>query len=115
MFRGSLLRLFLALCACLPLAGVSWAAHINTHTPTKSKSQKVSESSRTRRRYHHLARSRSAKPIPVSATTMRRRHHYYERFHMSSFVQDDITTGDITRGEDLTVRQAAIDALGNMN
>jgi len=93
---------------------MSWAAHINTHTPTKSKSQKVNETARTRRRYHHLARSRSAKPIPVSATT-RRRHHYYERFHMSSFVQDDITAGDITTGEDPVVRRAAIDALGNMN
>jgi len=114
MFRGSHLRLVFALCACLPLAGMSWAAHINTHTPTKSKSQKVNETARTRRRYHHLARSRSAKPIPVSATT-RRRHHYYERFHMSSFVQDDITAGDITTGEDPVVRRAAIDALGNMN
>ena len=113
MFRGSHLRLVLTLCACLPLAGVSWAAHINTHTPAKSKSQKVNETARTRRRYHHLARSRSAKPIPVSATT--RRHHYYERFHMSSFVQDDITAGDVTTGEDPIVRRAAIDALGNMN
>lgn len=96
------------------MAGLSWAAHINTHTPTKSKSQKVSETSRTRRRYRHLARSRSPKPIRVSATT-HRRHHYYERFHMSSFVQDDITSGDITTGEDPVVRRAAIDALGNMN
>src|SRR5689334_20965278 len=110
MFRGSHLRLVFAFCACLSLAGVSWAAHINTHTPTKSKSQKVSETARTRRRYHHLAHSRSAKPIRVSTTT-RRRHHYYERFHMSSFVQDDITAGDITTGEDPVVRRAAIDAL----
>ncbi|MGC2477752.1 MAG: penicillin-binding transpeptidase domain-containing protein [Candidatus Sulfotelmatobacter sp.] len=93
---------------------MSWAAHINTHTTSKSKSQKVSETPRTRRRYHHLARSRSAKPIAVSATT-RRHHHYYERFHMSSFVVDDATAGDITTGEDPVVRQAAIDALGNMN
>jgi cell division protein FtsI/penicillin-binding protein 2 len=34
---------------------------------------------------------------------------------MSSFVADDITAGDITTGEDPVVRQAAIDALGNMN
>src|SRR6476620_3896719 len=114
MFRGSHLRLVLAICTSLPLAGMSWAAHINTHTPTKSKSQKVNETSRTRRRYHRLARSRSAKPIRVSATT-RRRHHYYERFHMSSFVEDTVTAGDITAGEDPVVRQAAIDALGNMN
>src|SRR5581483_6909041 len=114
MFKGSHLRLVFAFCTCLALAGVSWAAHINTHTPTKSKSpKKISETTRTRRRYHHLARSRSPKPIPVSATT--RRHHYSERFHMSSFVQDDITSGDITTGEDPVVRRAAIDALGNMN
>ncbi|MGC2450162.1 MAG: penicillin-binding transpeptidase domain-containing protein [Candidatus Sulfotelmatobacter sp.] len=93
---------------------MSWAAHINTHPTSKSKSQKVSETPRTRRRYHHLARSRSAKPITVSATT-RRHHHYYERFHMSSFVVEDVTGGDITTGEDPVVRRAAIDALGNMN
>jgi len=34
---------------------------------------------------------------------------------MSSFVQDDVTAGDLTTGEDPVVRRAAIDALGNMN
>ncbi len=43
------------------------------------------------------------------------RHRYYERFTASSFVDTDITAGDVTGGEDPTVRQAAIDALGNMN
>jgi cell division protein FtsI/penicillin-binding protein 2 len=110
----SLLRLILGLLVCLPLAGVSWAAHINTRTSTKSKTQaKVNETQHTRRRLHHLARSRSATVTPVSATTRRRRYH--ERFSMSSFVANDITAGDITTGEDLVVRQAAIDALGNMN
>ncbi len=116
MFRGkSLLRLVLTLLACLPLAGVSWAAHIATHAPSKSKTQnrKISETQHTRRRLHHLARSRSSAHVtPVSVTT--RRHHYYERFHMSSFAED-IASGDITAGEDPVVRQAAIDALGNMN
>jgi cell division protein FtsI/penicillin-binding protein 2 len=113
----SLLRLFVAFFTCLPLAGMSWAAHINTstHTPSKSKTQqrKVSESQRTRRRMHHLARSRSANLSRASVST-RRRHHSYERFHMSSFAED-IASGDITAGEDPIVRQAAIDALGNMN
>src|ERR1700751_5979324 len=113
MFRGSVLRLVFALCACLPLAGVSWAAHIATHTPAKSKSQKISETQRTRRHYRHLARSRTATPVRrVSATP--RRHRYYERFTMSSFT-DGIGAGDLTGGEDPVVRQAAIDALGNMN
>src|SRR5258707_4232491 len=43
-----------------------------------------------------------------------RRHRYYERFQTSSFASD-ITEGDVTAGEDPVVRQAAIDALGNMN
>jgi penicillin-binding protein 2 len=110
----SFFRLILAVAflACLPLASLSWAAHITTRTNSKSKSQKVSESQRTRHRLHHLARSRSAGLTRVSATTHRRRH--YERFHMSSFVED-VTAGDVTAGEDPVVRQAAVDALGNMN
>jgi membrane carboxypeptidase/penicillin-binding protein len=131
----SLLRRFVAfLPACLAtslLAGVSWAAHINpsTHTPAKkSASSKISESQHTRRRLHHLAHARtvpgatsagaasagaaSVRATSVSATTRRRRS--YERFYMSSFAED-ITAGDITTGEDPVVRQAAIDALGNMN
>jgi penicillin-binding protein 2 len=112
MLRGSVLRLVLAISACLPLAGVSWAAHINTHPPTKSKTtSKISETAHTRRRYRHLARSRSARVTSVSLTTRRR---YHERFTMSSFAED-IAAGDMTAGEDPVVRQAAIDALGNMN
>jgi cell division protein FtsI/penicillin-binding protein 2 len=114
MFKGtSVLRLVLAFCASLLMAGMSYAAHINTNTSTKSKSQKkISEAPRTRRRLHHLARSRSATVRSASLRT--RRHHSYERFHMSSFAED-LTSGDITAGEDSVVRQAAIDALGNMN
>jgi cell division protein FtsI/penicillin-binding protein 2 len=113
MFKGrSVLRLVRCVLAFLPLAGVSWAAHIATHTPAKSKSTRISETTRTRRRLRRLARSRSANVTTVSATT--RRHRWHERFSMSSFAED-IATGDVTAGEDPVVRQAAIDALGNMN
>ena len=114
MFRGkSLLRLVLAMFACLPLAGMSWAAHINTHSGTKSSSKKISETPHVCRRLHHLARSRSATPLHrVSAIS--RRRHYYERFTMSSFAEG-LTADDVTAGEDPIVRQAAIHALGNMN
>jgi membrane carboxypeptidase/penicillin-binding protein len=44
-----------------------------------------------------------------------RRHHSYERFTASSFARGDIFAGDVTAGEDPVVRQAAIDALGDMN
>jgi cell division protein FtsI/penicillin-binding protein 2 len=43
------------------------------------------------------------------------RHHYYERFTASSFAGAGQFAGDITAGEDPLVRQAAIDALGDMN
>jgi cell division protein FtsI/penicillin-binding protein 2 len=45
----------------------------------------------------------------------RSRHHYYERFTASSFAKGDIFAGDVTAGEDPVVRQAAIDAMGDMN
>ncbi len=48
-------------------------------------------------------------------TSYHRRHRYYERFTSSSYLQGEIGAGDITAGEDPVVRQAAIDALGDMN
>src|SRR5207302_5286763 len=44
----------------------------------------------------------------------RTRRRYYERFTASSFAANQ-TLGDVTAGEEPLVRQAAIDALGNMN
>jgi penicillin-binding protein 2 len=85
------------LLAVLP-AGMAFARTSTPSTPKTAKREgKVSESPRAKK---HHARAR--------------RHHYYERFYTSSFA-DDITAGDIATGEDPVVRQAAIDALGNMN
>ncbi len=56
-----------------------------------------------------LAHSRA----PLSRSVAHR-HRYYERFYTSSYASD-ITEGDVTTGEDPIVREAAIDALGNMN
>ena len=63
-----------------------------------------------------LARSRTSQSqfVATASAGTTRRHRYYERFHVSSFASD-ITEGDVTAGEDPVVRQAAIDALGNMN
>src|SRR5439155_340054 len=77
---------------------------------SKSKSRKVTEAPRARKRLTRLARSRSRRVV----RTGHRRRRYYEHFTASSFM-DDVTEGDITAGEDPIVRQAAIDALGNMN
>ena len=68
------------------------------------------------------ARATSARAISASATTKTkvvarrrtRRHRHVELFTASSYA-DDITEGDVIEGEDPIVRQAAIEALGNMN
>jgi penicillin-binding protein 2 len=88
-------------------------------------SQHLSVSHRTHRTHHRSASrvaahsASSAVRSSVSAgyvrTSLHRRHHYYERFTASSFVKGAIGDGDITAGEDPVVRQAAIDALGDMN
>jgi penicillin-binding protein 2 len=123
-FRG-----IFAFLICWLLSTASWAAHVNTPATTaKSKTQKINETQRTKRRLHHLASARTAPPasgarlssahpssarLSTTATGLRRRR-YQERFHMSSFAED-ITEGDAVAGEDTVVRQAALDALGNMN
>jgi cell division protein FtsI/penicillin-binding protein 2 len=79
---------------------------------SKAKSRKVSETPHARKRLTRLSRSRAG--IVRTATTGRRHRRYREHFTANSFM-DDITEGDVTAGEDPVVRQAAVDALGNMN
>jgi penicillin-binding protein 2 len=126
--QGRCLRLFIAgLFACgLSVVPRSWAAHINTQpaTAAKPKSKKVTESQHTKRRMRHLAASRGtvahravahrAIAAHPSIRRVSRRHYYHERFFTSSFAEG-LTGSDIAEGEDAVVRQAAIDALGNMN
>ena len=93
----------------------STAAFGGTTTPTSTKAvkrnSKVTESVRTQKRMSHLRHHRRATKVSVR---LKRRRHYYERFYTSSYATD-IVDGDVTAGEDANVRQAAIDALGNMN
>jgi beta-lactamase class D len=129
--------------ACVVAAGLllapgMFAAHVSTRPNTnKTKNAKLSENQRTRRRMRHLAKGRSTAHARLTASltptatntstlgttsshssslvsTSRSRHRYHERFYMSSFAEG-IAAGDLTEGEDPVVRQAAIDALGNMN
>ena len=81
-----------------------------THSTTKKKSTaKVTESAHAQRRKAAISHSRRQ----VHTAAARRR--YYERFTASSFIQGEQGEGDITTGEDPVVREAAIEALGNMN
>ena len=75
------------------------AAHSST-VPTASRSTAVHTASSAHLRH---------------ASGRIRRHLNYERFTASSFATGAVGQGDITTGEDPVVRQAAIDALGDMN
>jgi membrane carboxypeptidase/penicillin-binding protein len=64
---------------------------------------------------HLTVRGNARVSARSAARSAGRRHHYYERFTASSFANSDLLAGDVTAGEDPVVRQAAIDALGDMN
>jgi cell division protein FtsI/penicillin-binding protein 2 len=93
-------------------------ARHSTHASTKAAAP-----ARTRARSAPAAvhTRRRAATVGNGAATIRRaslhvrRHHSYERFTASSFATSDEFAGDVTTGEDPVVRQAAIDALGDMN
>ena len=85
---------------------VSRARHLRS-------SRRVAHVRRPVRHYVHHTRTVRARRVHYRP----RRHYYYQHWDASSFVSDPsvLTQGDVTGGEDPMVRQAAIDALGNMN
>src|SRR5215468_2473282 len=113
------LRLLVGFLFALTLSTVSFAYTPEVTTRAPKRTAKLTESSRVRKR---LARTRRRRATLRNASlsrasltkTRRRAHRYVERFTASSYA-DDITEGDNFAGEDAVVRQAAIDALGNMN
>ncbi len=111
----SLRGLVLAIILAAPVAAL--AAHVNPRPLTSRPRAKITESAKARHRISRLRqrrRSASRKGSTHSARLSRHHRHYRERFFTSSFATDTMN-GDITEGEDATVRAAAIDALGNMN
>ncbi len=108
----------------LGLASAAFAkpAHARpTHPTRRAHVTHVQETAHARR---HMAQMRHVHPVGTLVTVHTRsghirrtvlvRHRSYEHFSASSFTDSDITQGDVTAGEDPVVRQAAIDALGNM-
>ena len=97
-------------------------AHASPHAAAPSKSASAHTASKATGARAASA-ARRAVLIPHGAATGRarrasfttHRHRYYERFTASSFASGDIFGADVTTGEDPVIRQAAIDALGDMN
>src|ERR1019366_5222607 len=125
--RAWFLRLAFLLGLAMLLQASGIAASVNPRSLTAhSKARGVTENQHAKKRMRTLARSRVPRSqyaashnagMRYSGTRYSgtpRRHRYYERFHTSSFVSD-ITERDVSAGQDPVVRQAAIDALGNMN
>jgi penicillin-binding protein 2 len=119
---------FFVLATALIATPASFAAASSTTTTHRHSRRRLHETAAHRRAapVHHVVRHTTAHPAtahltPSAFTTThhvyrRRRHHYYyERFTASSFATTDLAAGDVTAGEDPVVRQAAIDALGDMN
>jgi len=110
-------------------AGVGSAAALNTPPRTLHHSRTAHLATSHSRTHHYVHRSATTTAHATvvrhravrssahlrSASLHVRRHRYYERFTASSFAKGDIFADDITTGEDQVVRQAAIDALGDMN
>jgi membrane carboxypeptidase/penicillin-binding protein len=113
----------------LPASLIAGDTTSTTHHATHHARSHVQESASTQQHITHMQHSRrsAAHLTTVSLTTrttrgrVRRasltvhRHRSYERFTGSSFTDVDLTNGDVIGGEDPVVRQAAMDALGNMN
>ncbi len=95
----------------LAALGASSTGATTTKTKPKASSDSVTESPNTSKKISRLKHSRRTKG---SLTRRRARRRYYEHFYTSSYAED-VTVGDVTTGEDPVVRQAALEALGNMN
>ncbi len=122
------LRLFAVFALLLlPLSSFASASSRRHHARTA----RLQESSRARRHLASLQHSRRAvgQLRYASFTTSRlvrgrngrlrhvivhRRRRFSEVFTADSFTDASVAQGDITTGEDPVVRQAAVDALGNM-
>ena len=105
-FRPSRLLLTFALVTLFSVCALASSVARSTKADG---SRKISETPKTQKRITQLRHTRLTR-----RTVRSRRHRSFERFYTSSFA-NDITEGDLTAGEDPVVRQAAVDALGNMN
>lgn len=124
MMHKSAIVFGLILCS-IPSALVANTHHsVSTH---KAKSAHVQDPASVQKHMAHMQHSRAVprKSTGVHKTTAShghvryvslntRHHHSYERFTGNSFA-DNVSSGDLTLGEDPVVRAAAMDALGNMN
>jgi cell division protein FtsI/penicillin-binding protein 2 len=107
-------RLLLVLLLAISTVPYVSAASVSPRRNSKAKQASITENSRTQKRINSLHRARVVRANVRTTAASRRVHRNYERFYTSSFSEYQ-TLGDVAEGEDPVVRQAAINALGNMN
>ncbi len=90
------------------------AAHLARTKSTATDAHARSSAATAHRAVRTATGHTSAARVRRASLTLHH-HRYYERFTASSFVDGVVGEGDITTGEDPVIRQAAIDALGDMN
>ena len=115
------MRLFCALTVSLAIAGsgAEYASALNVphpiHHARSSHLSAAHHAAGATASAHRQVASHSARAGTIRRASLHRRHRYYERFTASSFATSDEFSSDVVTGEDPVVRQAAIDALGDMN
>jgi membrane peptidoglycan carboxypeptidase len=90
-------------------------AHKSTAAHAGTSHSSTTHAASTGNTVHRSVSSNTRAGARRTTVTTHRRHRYYERFTASSFAKGDIFADDVTAGEDPVVRQAAIDAMGDMN
>ena len=88
------------------------AHHAATHTAVTHGTATHHSAHTTRTAKHTVS---TASGAHLRRAVLIRHHRYYEHITVSSILDGTVGQGDITAGEDPVVRQAAIDALGDMN
>jgi penicillin-binding protein 2 len=96
----------------LPVASKAASARSKAAVRAVSRTSAASHSTAVLRPATYRGRTRGGARVVLAVR--RTRHTSFERFTANSFA-DNLTLGDVTTGEDPVVRQAAIEALGNMN
>ncbi len=122
------LTLFAAFILLLPLTSLASAGTRRHHARAAGHVQESPRASRHLAALRHSRRQAGGARFVEASTSTRLvrgrngrfrrisvgRRHYGEVFTADSFTNTDVGSGDVTAGEDPVVRQAAIDALGNM-
>jgi cell division protein FtsI/penicillin-binding protein 2 len=109
-WRGLLAFLLAGILIFVDAAPAMAKTAAGSSTPKPAATSNKAPRKRVTRTKRSVSRGKSYSRLHARRRSRRR----YERFRTSSYAEN-VTAGDVTAGEDPLVREAAIEALGNMN